>query len=64
MSHELEQFLQFILGSFLVMLVVTSIFAFAFGVAAARNPNGCEYRSIISYHPVRILACELFKQRW
>lgn len=64
MDHELKQFLEFVVGSFLVLFLVTSFFAFVFGGMTAIREKECKYKSILSYHSARILACELFKERW
>lgn len=50
---------------FLVMLLcVTSVIAITQGAIEATKSSTCVYNSVVSYHPARILSCELFKKRW
>jgi hypothetical protein len=65
MDNESKRLLEDTVGLLSLVFLVTSIVAFVYGACEATPPtNGCEYQSIVAYHPARILACELFKQRW
>lgn len=62
-DNDREEFLLLSL-CVLAVFIATSVFAFVFGATTAVHSKDCEYKTVISYHPARILACELFKERW
>lgn len=54
---------------FLIMLLITStVTGLFFGTIDTYSPNGehkgCKYESIASFHPARVLVCEILRKRF
>ena len=55
---------EILLGGLYTLIAISSIIAFLLGVDEFLSTKKCNYYSIASYHPVRVVVCELFKERW
>jgi hypothetical protein len=60
----MNEIYQFFKALALVLLISSSIIFFIIGVVESDLDGNCEYPSIASYFPTRVMACELFKHRF